>query len=255
MQSLPLFFRLTGRKVVLIGHGEAADAKRRLLERSGAQCVTEHEAHNAVLGFVTVEDEKQAAAAAMRLRGKGLLVNVTDMPALCDFTVPSIVDRNPVLIAVGTGGASAGLAKILRLRIERMLPQGLGALAAALGQARAAMKARWPAPAQRRRALDAALDEGGALDILAAQAGDAVDLWLAGKGATAPHGTHEIALRSLDPDDLTLREARLLGSADTVAHDDTVPEAILVRARADAVRCAIGAEPDDGLVVVLRAPA
>ena len=71
-----------------------------------------------------------------RARGAGLLVNVVDKPALCDFTTPSIIDRAPVIVAVGTGGASAGLAKALRLRLERLLPQGLGALAEALYAAR-----------------------------------------------------------------------------------------------------------------------
>ncbi|RVQ69577.1 siroheme synthase [Croceicoccus ponticola] len=259
MQSLPLFFRLTGRKVVVLGEGEAADAKRRLVERAGGECVGEPEAHHAVLGFVAMEDEKQAEAAAIRLRCKGLLVNVTDRPALCDFTVPSIVDRDPVLIAVGTGGASAGLAKILRLRLERILPQRLGALASALGESRAGMKARWPGSAERRRALDAALDEGGALDIFAQRGDDAVERWLAGDGDSAPQGIHEISLRSRDPDDLTLREARLLGSADVVAHDADVPEAILIRARADAIRMpaedTLRGLEGAGLVVVLRMPA
>ncbi|GGD45314.1 precorrin-2 dehydrogenase/sirohydrochlorin ferrochelatase family protein [Croceicoccus pelagius] len=252
MQSLPLFFRIAGRKVVVLGQGEAADAKRRLVERAGGECVGEPEAHHAVLGFVVIEDDRDAEAAAIRLRCKGLLVNVTDKPALCDFTVPSIVDRDPVLIAVGTGGASAGLAKILRLRIERLLPQGLGRLAEALRDARDAMKARWAKPAECRRALDAALDEGGALDIMAAQGPDAVAGWIASSADSAPSGLHEIVLRSTDPDDLTLREARLLGSADVVAHDPAVSEALLVRARADAVRTGPEDTAHDGLVVVLR---
>ena len=129
MNSLPLFHRIADRKVVVLGMGEAADAKRRLVERAGGICVGEAEAHHAQLAFVVLDDEVEAKAAAMRLRGKGLIVNVTDRPALCDFTVPSIVDRDPVIVAVGTGGASAGMAKMLRLRLERFLPQTLGLLA------------------------------------------------------------------------------------------------------------------------------
>ncbi|HEX2793414.1 MAG TPA: NAD(P)-dependent oxidoreductase [Croceicoccus sp.] len=252
MQSLPLFFRIRGRKVVVLGEGEAAEAKRRLVERAGGQCVREPEAHHATLGFVAMDDARDAEAAAIRLRCKGLLVNVTDRPALCDFTVPSIVDRDPVLIAVGTGGASAGLAKILRLRIERILPQGLGRLATALAGARDAMKSRWPAPAERRRALDAALDEGGPLDLFAAHDETSVAGWIAGSGQSATNGVHEITLRSSDPDDLTLREARMLGSADVVVHDLAVPESILVRARADAVRRPLVEIEPEGLVVVLK---
>ncbi|MFM9500772.1 bifunctional precorrin-2 dehydrogenase/sirohydrochlorin ferrochelatase, partial [Streptomyces galilaeus] len=83
-----------------------------------------------------------------------LLVNVVDRPALCDFTTPSLVDRAPVVIAVGTDGASAGLAKAVRLGIDRLLPQSVGALAMGLQAARGALRERWPGAADRRRALD-----------------------------------------------------------------------------------------------------
>jgi len=253
MKSLPLFHQIADRKVVVLGEGEAAEAKRRLVERAGGTCVGEHEAHYATLGFVAIDDAKEAETAAIRLRRKGLLVNVTDRPALCDFTVPSIVDRDPVIVAVGTGGASAGLAKVLRLRLERILPQGLGRLAESLFAAREAMKQRWPGAAQRRRALDAALDQGGALDVMADCDGDAVDRWLAGDARGAAEGVHEITLRSADPEDLTLREARLLGSADVIVHAASVPEAILVRARADAVRIeGEHADGGEGLIVLIR---
>src|SRR3546814_5193942 len=92
-----------------------------------------------------------------------MLVIAVDRPDQCDFTLPAIVDRDPVIIAIGTGGASAGLAKIIRQRFEQILPSGLGKLADALGHARAQMKARWPSAAERRRAIDAALEQGGPL--------------------------------------------------------------------------------------------
>src|SRR5690606_20970776 len=116
--------------------------------------------------FVAHADPALCEAEASRLREAGLLVNVVDRPDLCDFTTPSIVDRDPVLIAVGTDGTSAGLAKHLRLRIETLLPASLGRLAEALHAARGALRARWPGGADRRRVLDAALEEGGALDPL-----------------------------------------------------------------------------------------
>tara|TARA_B100000378_G_scaffold85852_1_gene67751 strand:- start:2019 stop:2798 length:780 start_codon:yes stop_codon:yes gene_type:complete len=236
VNSLPLFHRIADRKVVVLGMGEAADAKRRLVERAGGICVGEAEAHHAQLAFVVLDDEVEAKAAAMRLRGKGLIVNVTDRPALCDFTVPSIVDRDPVIVAVGTGGASAGMAKMLRLRLERFLPQTLGLLARQLSAGRDMIRARFPTADQRRRALDAALREGGPLDPMATHDGNAVARWLEGESADAERGRYEIVLRSDDPDDLTLREARWLGGADVVVHDPDVPQSILVRARADAVR-------------------
>ena len=231
--SLPVFIRLAGRSVILIGTGEAADAKRRLLERAGAVVVEE----DADAALAIVADGDPAAVA--RLRARGILVNATDRPAHCDFTMPAIVDRDPLLIAIGTGGASAGLAKALRQRIEALLPARAGTLARRLHEARDRIRERWPDPATRRRAIDAALAEGGMLDPLGSGTADtAVDRWLASDTAAAPSGLVVIMLRSGDPDDLTLREARLLGQCDRIYHRPDVPAAILDRARADAVRIA-----------------
>ena len=256
LNSLPLFHRVAGQRVVVVGDGDAAESKRRLVERAGAVCCGEPEAHHARLAFVALDDARAAEAAALRLRGKGLLVNVTDRPELCDFTVPSVLERGPVLVAVGTGGASAGLAKQLRLRLEAILPQTLGALGDALHAARDRMRERWSDPTARRAALDAALTNGGVLDPFTEDASGKVEDWLNGSDQISGGQTVEVQLRSGDPDDLTLREARLLGTADVVMHDSEVPESILVRARADAVRLAVGAGPPEGagLIVVLRAP-
>ena len=132
LSALPLFHRVAGQRVVVIGEGAAAEAKRRLVERAGGVVVDEDDA-DARLAFIA-EDAPEAAA--VRLRARGVLVNVVDRPELCDFTAPSILDRSPVLIAIGTGGASAGLAKALRLRMEALLPASLGPLAAGLAAAR-----------------------------------------------------------------------------------------------------------------------
>lgn len=238
MHSLPVFLRLNGRSVILTGEGEAADAKRRLLERAGARIVGED---NAEARIAIVSDGD--AATAERLRARGVLVNATDNPDLCDFTLPAIVDRDPVLIAIGTGGASAGLAKALRQRIEAMLPARLGRLAQALFGARAAIRTRWPDAADRRRAIDAGLAPGGAIDLLGEASADALPQWLAGRGGSSGARLETIRLLSADPDDLTLRAARLLGEADWIYHGADVPPAILDRARADAVRIACDASP------------
>ena len=147
--SLPLFHRIAGQPVVVLGAGDAAQARRRLVERASGSVVTsiaQGLAEGARLAFIAHDDETiahddetDAAADAALLREAGLLVNVADQPALCDFIVPAIVDRAPVLVAVSTGGASAGLAKAMRLRLEAVLPPSLGALAKALGAARGAM--------------------------------------------------------------------------------------------------------------------
>ncbi len=251
MHSLPLLHRLTGQKVILLGEGEAGEAKARLLERAGAVLVGEDDSA-ARLAFIALD---QPEAAAQRLRTRGLLLNVTDRPELCDFTVPSILERGPVLIAVGTGGASAGLAKALRLRLEALLPASLGDLADTLQAARAAMRQRWADGGERRRALDAALAEGGTLDPLRAESAAKVADWLSG-GAAGQGGVAEFTLTTDDPDDLTLRQARWLGAADLVAYDPGVAPAILSRARADAVRQQLGASVSlarsPGLTVIIR---
>lgn len=230
MHSLPLFVRLAGRPVILLGEGESAAAKRRLLERAGA--VPSGEDAAASLAIVAIEDDAAAEAAVARLRARGILVNAVDRPALCDFTLPAIVDRDPVIVAIGTGGAMAGLAAVLRQRLEALLPARLGSLAIALSAARERMRRRWPDGGDRRRAIQRAFAPGARLDLL----GDDhdVDAWLAASDDAPPARRETLILASPDPDALTLRAARLLAHADRVLHAPDVPRAILARARADA---------------------
>lgn len=253
MKQLPIFMNMAGCKVVLVGEGEAADAKRRLIERTGAVCVGPG-AHDARLAFVAHRDSNEAIAVAAALKAQGLLVNVVDQPDHCDFTTPAIVDRDPVLIAIGTGGASAGLAKALRQRFENLLPHGLGSLANGLNDAREQLRRRWPDGAERRKAIDDALSEAAILDPLSEIDCGSVAAWLDHPAADSRGGLVTIELQSNDPDDLTVRQARLLGQADHIFHDGRIPSAILNRARADAVRhlAEPPAPPPAGLVVHLR---
>lgn len=270
LQSLPLFHRIAGQRVLVLGDGEAAEPKRRLVKRAGG--IVEIDEQRAVdegirLAFVAYEDAKACEVAAINLRCAGMLVNVVDRPDLCDFTTPSILDRNPVLIAVGTGGASAGLAKHIRLRLERLLPASLGSLAERLFDARSALRERFPDGAERRRALDDALREGGALDALDPGSSERIAGWLAGELVSEPSRTETFTLTSNDPEELTLRQARLLGEADAVCSDPGIAPEILARARADARRftcersaqCVGAACPkiaalgdEAGLMVILR---
>lgn len=258
IDTLPLFHRIKGQPVIVLGEGDAADAKSRLVTRAGGEVVADKQsgiARGARLAFVAYEDRAASASEAEELRRAGLLVNVVDQPDLCDFTTPSILDRSPVLIAVGTGGVSAGLAKQLRLRLEALLPEGLGALARALGAARGPLRARFPDAADRRRALDVALAQGGLLDPLDDRSAGRVDQFLAGAGQEIERQV-EITLTSPDPDDLTLRQARWLGGADGLAYEEGVSDAVLARARADALRVEIRAGQafagPDGMWVVVR---
>lgn len=267
LHSLPVFLRLAGRPVMLIGEGDGAEAKRRLLDRAGAIVVGEDA--SAALAIVALGDPDATVA---RLKARGVLVNAVDRPDLCDFTLPAIIDRSPVIVAIGTGGASAGLAAALRQRLEALLPTTLGGLADALFAARARLKTQLPDADRRRRALGDALSEGGQLDPLSATASD-VDAWppasvrpelVEGHAPTtespaarfeASREMAKIVLASPDPDDLTLGQARLLARADRVFHAPGVPPAILDRARADAPRILADGSPvaaAEGLTVYLE---
>ncbi len=258
--SLPLFHQIAGQNVLVLGDGSAAEPKRRLVERAGGVIIDDLARaidEGVRLAFIAYEDAQACEVAAINARCAGMLVNVVDRPELCDFTTPSILDRDPLLVAIGTGGASAGLAKHVRLRLERVLPETLGWLAKALEAARPALRARFPEEAERRRAVDAALREGGALDPFDSEAHSRVAGWATGEVTPRAGEVTELALTSGDPEDLTLRQARLLGEADVLLLDGPVPPAILARARADAARqawdeSALPAGGDAGLVLVLR---
>ncbi len=256
MRSLPLFHRLAGQPVIVLGEGAMAEPKRRLVERAGGDVIGELQDgidRGARLAFIAHEDDAMCESDAIRARCAGLLVNVVDRPDLCDFTTPSLLERDPVIIAVGTSGASAGLAKQLRLRLEGLLPADLGALASGLSELRGQIKNKWPQMGARRQALDRALTTGGPLDPLREGSAGRIEGWLDEGGDLAESGRIALILTSDDPEELTLRQARLLGSADAILHDPAIPPAILDRARADAMRFALpfnGRDPA-GLVLIL----
>lgn len=259
--SLPLFHQIAGQAVLVLGDGSAAEPKRRLVERAGGVVVDDLARavdEGVRLAFIAYEDAQACEVAAINARCAGMLVNVVDRPELCDFTTPSILDRDPLLVAIGTGGASAGLAKHVRLRLERVLPETLGLLAKALESVRPVLRERFADGAERRRALDAALAEGGVLDPLDPDSHARVAAWADGAEGGAAGIVAEITLTSADPEDLTLRQARLLGEADVLWLDGAIPAAILARARADAARRVLadcdkeGTEAATGLALILR---
>lgn len=255
MRQLPIFVNLHGRKVILLGTGEMADAKRRLYERAGAVVVDDEAALDVALAVVALEEDDEALAAVKRLKARGFLVNAVDRSDLCDYTTPAIIDRDPVLIAIGTGGASAGLAKSLRQRLEQLIPGNLGGLASGLSAAREKIKQIWPDGAQRRKAIDAALDPGGALDVLSEGSEANLETWLSMPFVNDLSEVEDMLLTSADPDDLTLRQARLLGRADQIFASDEVPKSVLDRARADAERFGLALwdeNPGKGLALRIR---
>ena len=232
MERLPIFVDVRDKPVLLLGEGPAAEAKARLLTAAGARLVTERSA-DVRLAVVALEEPGSAAA---ELRAAGLLVNVVDRPELCDFTMPAIVDRAPVTVAIGTAAASATLAKALRERFEAMLPASLGSLAAAIRAARPEVSAKLSTPDLRRRFWDRLTAPGAPLDPLAPTVDPAAAIAAALDSPDAPAAPslEIIRLTSDDPEDLTLRQLRLMSQADTVFHGWSVAPAILDRARRDA---------------------
>lgn len=231
MEQLPIFVNLRGRRVLVTGTGEPAAAKARLVEAAGGVVVTEF-CPSIRLAFVASDDAEIEAAA---LKAAGLLVNVVDRPELCDFTTPSIIDRAPVTLAIGTAGASATLAKALRERLEALLPASLGALATAIRGERALVNAALPDPSARRRFWDALLAPGGTLDPLR-EAMTPAAVIAATLAAPVPPQDSLTIITVTDPDDLTLRQLRALSQADTIFHTAASSPSILDRARRDAPR-------------------
>lgn len=234
MESLPLFHRLSGTKVLLRGEGEAAAAKARLIREAGAEVVAEVEA-GVRLAFVAMDEGADVAATA--LREQGLLVNVVDRPELSDFTVPAIVDRSPVVMAVGTGGASASLSKALKERFELMLPTSLGALANSIRQARPSVAAVHADVPARRGFWSRLLAAGGPLDPLAPQPDPADAIARALESPIAGENrTDTIQVGEAGADALTLAQLRLMAQADLVLHEPGIPAEVLALVRRDAAR-------------------
>jgi uroporphyrin-III C-methyltransferase / precorrin-2 dehydrogenase / sirohydrochlorin ferrochelatase len=259
--SLPLFHQIAGQQVLVLGDGPAAEPKRRLVERAGGRIVEDFARavdEGVRLAFIAYEDAQACEVAAINARCAGMLVNVVDRPELCDFTTPSILDRDPLLVAIGTGGASAGLAKHVRLRLEQILPSNLGELARALYAARGRLREVFPDGRDRRRVLDEALQQGGPLDPLDPSKPAMAKVWLEnpGDGPVVSNYTTAFDVTDPDPDFLTVGQARTLGVADTLLLDGAVPETILARARADARRLPYNDEAKQewaaGITVILR---
>lgn len=251
MDQLPIFLSLADRAVILVGEGEAAAAKARLVTAAGGRIVGE--AEDGVVAFVALDDEGAAAAAAARLRARGLLVNVVDRPAMSDFLMGAIIDRSPVVVAVSTGGASASLARALRGRLEALLPASLGRLAAAIYAARGAAKKAHPDVSDRRRLWERALTAGGRLDPLRsiadpeAAVSDTID-----SIATIISEVWEIDVPDADPGNLTLNALMAMGRCDVLVVEGDVPATVIDRARRDAIRMDHVPSEPEGVVVVLR---
>lgn len=247
MDVFPAFFPLKGAVVVIVGDGEGAEAKARLLEGSPAEIrrVSGQDAfrpetyQGALLAFIADGDDSDLKAAADLARAAGALVNVTDRPALCDFTTPAVIDRGSVVAAVGTGGGSPTLAARLRNDIEQKVPEGAGRAAALLAGFQGQVKARFPDLGERRSFLRQALDGPAvkaALDGNMALARTLFEQDLANPGSSRS-GKVQIIHADGPSDLLTLRAARALSAADIVVADPDADPGVLAMVRRDAERC------------------
>ncbi len=256
MDVFPAFVPLMGRRVGLTGSGEGLAARHRLLSGSPAQIIALDLSEAAdprswagmALGFVADPDLAACAAAAAAARAAGVPVNVMDRPALCDFTVPAIIDRGAVVAALGTGGASPLLVSRLRAEIETRLPPGLGRLATYLEARKDVLRARFPDPADRRVFLSGLLDGDlpQALEAGGEAAADAT-LFPALESGAAPPG-RLFSLPADTPADLvSLKACRVLAGVDLLVLAEGADTELATLARRDAVR-ATPAEAPPGLV-------
>lgn len=271
MKTFPMFLKMTSRRVVILGGGEQAAQKTRLMLKTEAEIVVvaaaldpelaglaargriRHETAlapglfaNAALAFVATGDRVEDARLAGLARGAGVVTNVVDAPDLCDAFTPSLVDRDPLVVAIGTEGAAPVLARQVKTAVETMLEPRLGDLAALAGRLRDEVAARvaperrrafwaWAFSAAPRRAhargaereaarlMKAAIAAGGA-----GEAGGFVSLVGAGPGAR---------------DLITLRGVQRLQEADVIFYDRLVDPELLELARRDAERVHVGKAP------------
>lgn len=289
MKTFPMFLQMAARRVVIVGGGAAAAQKVRLILRTEARLVLaardpEPELaalaaadradltddlspdlfRGAALVFVATGCPALDRIACDMARAAGALVNVVDRPELCDAFTPSIVDRDPVVVAVSSEGTAPVLARQIRSRIETMLEPSIGALAALAGRLRAEAGQR--IPRHERRFFWDWVFNGPPRQAMACgaprEAARLVKDALAAGGASPVQGS--IALVDTGPgasDLLTLRALRLMQEADAICHHRQVDPGLLDLARRDAERivldCGAGADagPQADVVAMMVAAA
>ncbi|MEM6374864.1 MAG: NAD(P)-dependent oxidoreductase [Pseudomonadota bacterium] len=262
-----MFIKTTGRRVVIIGGGEQAAQKARLMLKTDAKIVLVAYSLDAELtalvdagravwyqGPLTAEFLFGAAmvfvasgcfavdvSAHALAKAAGSPVNVVDQPHLCDITTPSLVDRDPVVVAIGTEGTAPVLARQIKTHIERTLPQNLGGLAALAGRLRPSVAKH--VSRERRRAFWSWVFSGMPRDLwdrgaethavgeIKAAIAECFPSNACDKGALTV-----IDSSSGDPDLQTLRAVQRLQEADIIFFDNLMDVRILELARRDAER-------------------
>lgn len=275
MDFLPVFLTLRERRCVVVGGGHIAERKLALLLRAGARVevvaptLSDELLRLAAAGHITTRQRafvdadvdgaalviaatdapgvnEQVAAAARRLN---VPVNVVDQPEVGNVVMPSIVDRSPVVIAIGTGGNAPVLARMLRAKLESLIPQAYGELASLLGSLRERVRSAVPDGVARRRFWERTLDGPAAEMIFAGRRAEALASIERGLAAVdterPPEGeVYLIGTGPGDPDLLTFRALRLMQNADVVVYDRLIGDTIVDLCRRDAERIYVGKSRD-----------
>ncbi len=269
MDYLPIFCRLDNKPVLLVGGGEVAERKARLLLDAGAQLTVVAPELDPELAELAANGSIEWLAgefAPAQLTGKWLVVaatdrrevnalvyqsanqarifaNVVDDPKRSSFIMPSIIDRSPLMVAISSGGKAPVLARLLREKLEALLPQHLGAAATFAGSLRERVKARFATMGERRRFWERLLGADRLGQALArgdhASAHQLADNLFADESQSAG----EVVLVGAGPGDpglLTLHALRQMQQADVVVYDRLVSDEVMALVRRDAKRIFVG---------------
>jgi uroporphyrin-III C-methyltransferase/precorrin-2 dehydrogenase/sirohydrochlorin ferrochelatase len=279
MDYLPIFMDVRGRKGLVVGGDEVAARKASLMLNAGAEVTalspTPLDPAFAQLNGAERIRHKQAAFSPAELEGYDLVyaateddtlnrlvyeaararhlpVNVVDTPELCSFIMPSIMDRSPILVAIASGGEAPVLSRLLRARLETLIPSAYGRLAHLAGRFRDKVRARFPTSAERRKFWERVFLSPVAEMVFASREQDAevaINRLLESDSLELPTGeVYLVGAGPGNPDLLTFRALRLMQQADVVVYDRLVTQPILDMCRRDADRIYVGKERDNHAV-------